>query len=180
MLYQYGKCCNDPYIHIPKYDELFEPALAALKALGGSATVQEIYDKVCEIQNYSEDQQCVLHKKGPQTEIAYRLAWARTYLKKCGLLESRGRGLWALTDQGASLETVDRQRIKQVVKSGDQFLTSDEETGAIDQNKSGYLIVLSRMNGWKLYWRWYKGFHLMRLSGCVNGSCGSLDLRRLR
>jgi restriction system protein len=34
---------------IPKYDELFNPVLRALHALGGSATNQELEDKVIEL-----------------------------------------------------------------------------------------------------------------------------------
>ncbi len=31
---------------------------------------------------YTEERQAVLHKNGPGTEIGYRLAWARTYLRE--------------------------------------------------------------------------------------------------
>ncbi len=54
---------------LPTYDDLFEPTIKALKALGGSGSIQEIYDKVCELEAYSEEQQSVLHKGGSQTEI---------------------------------------------------------------------------------------------------------------
>jgi restriction system protein len=84
--------------------------------LGGSGSIQEIYDKVCELEAYSEEQQSVLRKKGSQTEIAYRLAWARTYLKTYGLLENVGRGVWSLTEQGRNLQTVDKKEINRVVK----------------------------------------------------------------
>jgi restriction system protein len=42
---------------------------------------------------YTEDQQAVLHKDGPSTEIEYRLAWARTYLKGMGLADNSQRSL---------------------------------------------------------------------------------------
>ncbi len=58
---------------LPTYDNLFEPTITALVALGGSGNVQEIYDKVCELEGYSEEQQSVLHKHKPQTAISYRL-----------------------------------------------------------------------------------------------------------
>jgi restriction system protein len=47
----------------------------------------------------------VLHHDGPGTEIGYRLAWARTYLKGMGLLTNSSRGVWALTEEGTSLLT---------------------------------------------------------------------------
>ena len=33
-------------------------------------------------------------EKSNQTEFQYRLAWARTYLKKAGLIENSSRGVW--------------------------------------------------------------------------------------
>ncbi len=47
----------------------------------------------------------MLHNDGPVTEIAYRLAWARSYLKGMGLLTNSARGIWALTDEGTALVT---------------------------------------------------------------------------
>ncbi|HEX9517260.1 MAG TPA: winged helix-turn-helix domain-containing protein [Streptosporangiaceae bacterium] len=35
-----------------------------------------------------------MHNDGPETEIGYRLAWARTYLKGMGLLTNSARGVW--------------------------------------------------------------------------------------
>jgi restriction system protein len=101
---------------LPTHDELFEPTIKALKALGGSGSIQEIYDKVCVFVGYSEEQQSVLGKKGSQTEIAYRLGWARTYLKTYGLLENVGRGVWSLTEVGRNLQTIDRKEINRVVQ----------------------------------------------------------------
>jgi hypothetical protein len=45
---------------LPTHDDLFEPSIKALKALGGSGNIQEIYDKVCELEGYSEEQQSIL------------------------------------------------------------------------------------------------------------------------
>jgi restriction system protein len=45
----------------------------------------------------------VLHNNGPDSEIAYRLAWARTYLKGMGLLTNSSRAVWSLTEAGLRL-----------------------------------------------------------------------------
>lgn len=101
---------------IPKYSDLFKPTISALRALGGSGNVQEIYDKVCELENFTEEQQSVLHKNGPQTSIAYRLGWARTYLKYYGAIESVDRGIWSLTDYGSKLTEINEAAIKSFVQ----------------------------------------------------------------
>ena len=76
-------------VSIPR-DDLFNPTLQALRQLGGSGTIQEIDDKASEILRLTDEQIQLLHNpgKGNQTEIKYRLAWARTWLKKYGLLEN--------------------------------------------------------------------------------------------
>lgn len=68
-------------VNVPAYHKMLWPTLQALKQMGGSGTVQEIMDRVIEIEGYSEAQQSVIYGKGPGTEIGYRLPWARTYLK---------------------------------------------------------------------------------------------------
>ena len=42
----------------------------------------------------------MLHGDRPRSQIEYRLAWSRTYLKGMGLLDNSARGVWALTDKG--------------------------------------------------------------------------------
>ena len=117
-------------VKIPTYDRLMNPVIQALKILGGSGTIDEIDDKATEVIGLSDEQLEVLHdEKGGQTEVAYRLAWARTYLKKFGILENSARGVWALTPQGTRAETIDEKEVVQFVreklKNGRQ--TVDEE-----------------------------------------------------
>ncbi len=90
---------------MPRFQDLMWPTLEALKAMGGSATVLEIYQKVVEIERFTEDQQNVRHKSQSHnySEIEYRLAWARSYLKAVGALANSSRGVWSLTDKGRSL-----------------------------------------------------------------------------
>ena len=90
---------------VPPYHELLSPALQAVSELGGSASINEIVETVVKREGFSDDQQAVMHGDGPGTEIGYRLAWARTYLKGMGLLTNSARGIWALTEAGAALFT---------------------------------------------------------------------------
>ena len=90
---------------VPPYHELLWPTLQAVAELGGSASIGEIAEAVIKRQGFSDAQQAVLHNNGPETEIGYRLAWARSYLKGMGLLTNSARGIWALTDEGTALVT---------------------------------------------------------------------------
>jgi restriction system protein len=80
---------------MPPYHELLLPTLQAVGELGGSASISEIVETVIKREGFSDAQQAVLHNDGPETEIGYRLAWARTYLKGMGLLTNSSRGLGA-------------------------------------------------------------------------------------
>ncbi len=88
---------------LPGYQDLLWPVVVAVRQLGGSASIDEITEVVIENEGFSEDQQQVLHGDGPRTEIEYRLAWARTYLKGMGVLDNSRRGVWSLTDAGRAV-----------------------------------------------------------------------------
>lgn len=92
---------------VPQYHELFNPTLVALHRLGGSGSIREIAEAVLEETSLPDEVVRQIHGKGPQSELEYRLAWARTYLKNYGLLESSQRGIWALTLRGRTEKTVD-------------------------------------------------------------------------
>lgn len=89
---------------IPNFGELLWPLVEALREMGGSGTNAEIDDAVIDRMGLTEEQLSVLHKGGPKTQVEYLLGWARTFLKKGGLATNSGRGIWALTEKGRSVE----------------------------------------------------------------------------
>jgi restriction system protein len=105
-------------IQIPTYDMLMNPTIQAIKLLGGSGTIEEIDNKVADIAGLTDEQQEVLHnpEKGGKTEVEYRLAWTRTYLKIYGALENSSRGVWALTAEGRKTERVDPKEVVKTVR----------------------------------------------------------------
>ena len=107
---------------LPNFDDLMNPLLKALRMLGGSGSIEEIYSKTVEITGLSEDVLAQLHDpdKSSQTEVGYRLAWARTYLRKYGLLENSSRGVWSLTEKAKSIESVEPAEILRFVRALDK------------------------------------------------------------
>lgn len=103
---------------IPTYDRLMNPTIQALKVLGGSGTIEEIYNKIAELESLTDKQLEVLHnpERSSQTEIEYRLAWSRTYLKKYGIIDNSKRGVWALTSEGRQIDRIDPDEVKRFVK----------------------------------------------------------------
>jgi restriction system protein len=104
-------------VSIPTYDRMMNPLIQALNSLGGSGTIEELDDKVADILNLSDEQLEVMHNpKSGQTEVSYRLAWTRTYLKKYGILENSTRGVWALTKKGQQIDKVNPREVTKFVR----------------------------------------------------------------
>jgi restriction system protein len=95
---------------VPTYDDLMWPALTAMKELGGSATHEELLEKVIELQHIPEAVQNVMHTER-QTKLSYNLAWAKTYLGKGGALENPSHGVWAITENGKALTEAEVEKI---------------------------------------------------------------------
>jgi restriction system protein len=91
-------------LSVPSYYDVLWPTLQAVIAMDGSGRIDEINRTVIEREGFDEAQQGVQHGDGPRTEIEYRLAWARTYLKGMGLLENSSRGVWSVTEKGRQVE----------------------------------------------------------------------------
>ena len=105
------------------------PVIQALRDLGGSGSIDEIYEKVVENLKLPDDVLSILHdsETGNTTEVQYRLAWARTYLKKYSILESSGRRVWALTKKSESIKEVDPKEVQKFVRELDR---KEKETKA--------------------------------------------------
>ena len=103
----------------PKFYELFNPLLQALRELGGSASIPELEEAVSRILNLSEAGINEIHK-GNRTKFSYNLAWARTYLKRYNLLENSERGVWALSEKGLQAGKVVPEEVIKSVQQEDR------------------------------------------------------------
>ena len=92
---------------VPTFTALFNPTLEAIRSLGGSASNPEITNQVIEDLNLPEQITQIVHGQGRQTELEYRLAWSRTYLKQYGLLDNSEKGIWSLTTSGYDTKIVE-------------------------------------------------------------------------
>jgi restriction system protein len=120
---------------VPSHDQLFNPTLKAIRALGGSASIAEIAQRVINDLTLPDGLAQFPHGRGRQTELEYRLAWARTYLKQYGLLENSTRGVWSLTPQGLKSEAVEPSQVVRSVQQEQR--KSDTETTEDVNNGSG-------------------------------------------
>jgi restriction system protein len=105
---------------VPTFDSMFVPTIQALQLLGGSGTTEEIYEQVIQILNLSDEVLEILHGNTSQSKVSYRLAWSRTYLKKYGLLQNSGRGVWSLVSTSIDAKSLDRKEIVRRVRENDK------------------------------------------------------------
>ncbi len=112
---------------VPTFDAMLIPTLDALKNLGGSGTVQEIYEQVVQILNLPDPVLEILHGKTSTSEVEYRLAWSRTYLKKYGLLENSARGVWSLLSTDADFEHLDPKEIVKAIRDIEKSKVDDSD-----------------------------------------------------
>ena len=126
-------------VSVPTYDALMNPRIQALKSLGGSATIEELTDKVAEFAGLTDEQLEVLHNpaEGGRTEIEYRLAWSRTWLERYGLLEISTRGIWSLTAKGSQIDKVDE---REVVRSVREQIKQAHENKSVDEVEDEALV----------------------------------------
>ncbi len=96
---------------VPDAQTFAWPTLFAVRSLGGSATNDDIAEAVSSQLAFTEAQQAVTHGSSGMTEITYRLAWARTYLKNIGALENSARGIWSVTELGQTLDQESTERL---------------------------------------------------------------------
>ena len=110
---------------IPATAELLNPTLAAIRALGGSATIAEIENRIAADLGLPEAVTQVPHGRGSATELAYRLGWARTHLKNYGMLDNSARGIWSFTPLGETTATVDPGEVMRFVQDKYRQRTDD-------------------------------------------------------
>jgi len=113
---------------VPTFDAMLLPTIQALQVLGGSGTTEEIYDKVAQLLNLSDQVLEILHGSTSQSEVEYRLAWSRTYLKKYGLLENSSRGIWSLASTSVDLDNLDAREIVKAVRDADKNKSVSADT----------------------------------------------------
>lgn len=86
--------------NVPTPKKLMRPTIEALKALGGSGSIKEIYEEILRQQKYPKEVLEVMSPNDRRSKLEYRTHWARTLLKYVGAAENIQQGVWALTSLG--------------------------------------------------------------------------------
>ena len=102
----------------PGYADLFLDTLKVIADRGGSASLEEIHDGVVQRRKFPDDIVDEMHTGSTvTTELQYQLAWARTYLRKNGLILRSKNGVWTLTKLGVEASKKDSIDKKAIIKA---------------------------------------------------------------
>lgn len=125
---------------VPTFDKMMQPVIDVLHKNGGMAENEVIDKEVVSIMKLSDETAKIPHGHGRQTEVSYRIAWAKTYLKKYGLIYNPKRGVWKLTEQfSGNVPEIDSRQIvaavsRQTLKNfKDQDMTKLESAEAFER-----------------------------------------------
>ncbi len=122
---------------IPTYQELMLPLLKAV-ADQAKHLLTAIVPKLEEEFNLSPEERQMLLPSGQDTLFHNRVTWARTYLKKAGLLESPRRGRIRITPLGLEVlaqnpPTINNAFLMQF-ESFRQFIEESRSAKAVNQS----------------------------------------------
>jgi len=87
---------------IPTYQTLMLPLLKAVKN-GKEHKLNDIVETLANEFNLSDDERKELLPSGQAFLFGNRVAWARAYLKKAGLLDAPKRGFICITKRGVDV-----------------------------------------------------------------------------
>ena len=132
---------------IPTYQELMKPVLE--KAREGEVKFRDAVDAISNELKLTDEELAELLPSGKQTVIANRIGWAKTYLSKAGLLDTKKRGFFTITGRGIealnSGQNIDNKYLKQFdtfnsfhgqsseIKVVDNTFTQDDEQMTPDE-----------------------------------------------
>jgi restriction system protein len=95
-----------------KKDDFYLPTLYVLRDLGGSASIEEIEEKLIDLFAFSQTDLDATYPTSGDNIITDKMAWARSYLKFPGFVSNDSKGVWVLTEAGrtAAAQTLDAVR----------------------------------------------------------------------
>jgi restriction system protein len=95
---------------IPDYQSIMLPLLKFMSD-GEEHKFSEMVEQLATAFNLTEEDRKILLPSGQQPTFENRVGWARVYLKKAGLLESKRRGFMNITERGKKVLSENLQRI---------------------------------------------------------------------
>jgi len=125
---------------IPKFDEVMLPLLIYLKD-GQEYSLSEAYEALALEFKLTESELKELLPSGQQTIFKNRVGWARSYLKKAGLIDSTKRGYFKINERGLTLlSQYTEKELKSKFTRFEDFIRFQSKEKANTENDSSIQI----------------------------------------
>ena len=127
---------------VPKLQALLWPTLVTMRDLGGSASNQELLDRLASNLQLPDEILDASHEEGSLKNEFYKQAgWARTFLKRAGAIDNSSRGVWVITGEGRSIRS-EREARQKVAYAQSKYLKKvrrkdDNDRRKYPEEKSG-------------------------------------------
>jgi restriction system protein len=111
------------------------PVLRALDGLGGSARPAAVVLAVAIDLEVSEEEQAKLLPSKSQRSFDNKVAWARFYLAKEGLVDSSQRGVWSLTESGRTKRDLSHAEALEIFKRQHAIFAKSKSAPAPEEDE---------------------------------------------
>jgi restriction system protein len=120
---------------VPDYQTIMLP-LMRLANDGNEHTTAEVLEALAATFRLNDQERRERLPSGTQAKFDNRVGWARTFLKKAGLLESTGRGKFRITERGRDILKSNPSRIdNKVLSKFPEFIAFITPRGTADQRE---------------------------------------------
>ena len=118
-------------VELPKFDDLFKPTLEVLTKLGGSGSIEELYDAMTAAIGATQEQLDVTYPKSGGAVLLDRMSWARSGLKVAGLVTNPKWGIWVLTEEGRTAVEKSNSELRQIVNAAYKASTAAKKAAQV-------------------------------------------------
>jgi len=128
-------------VPIPTYEDLMLPLLKEYAASARPRALKELVPLMADKLGLTEEEKAERLPSGRQSLFYNRLAWAKTYMGKAGLLSSPARGLAQITERGQVVLRQNPQRIDGTTLAQFSEFTDWRDTSNIDTPKEPGVVI---------------------------------------
>lgn len=133
---------------IPRSKNLYSPIFRVLKKLGGSGTNDEIYDNLVKDLQLPTEVLDILHTGSTyKSEVQNQTEWARTFLKKAGIITNSSRSVWSITKEFANVDSIKNEDVTTLIKKLETKLGQKVEEADVETEVSS--VMTSDAQTWR-------------------------------
>jgi restriction system protein len=97
-------------------DDFYIPTLQVLRDLGGSASIEEIEEKLIERFGFTPEHLDQTYAVSGDNIITDKMSWARSYLKFPNFVSNDSKGVWVLTEVGRAAADLPFESVQKAIR----------------------------------------------------------------